>query len=68
MQELLGELHNQKIEEANVRKPAARSTPASSTISMGPSPPSPAIVQLMNQRIGNSTRLESGDLEFIKSA
>ena len=65
LQQLLGELQNQKIAE---QMSHARGEIYASIIHdiNGPLTVISGFVQLMNQRIGNSTRLELEDLEFIK--
>src|SRR5947208_5237266 len=65
LQELLGELQNQKIEEQMTQ---TRGEIYASIIHdiKGPLTVISGFIQLMNQRIGNSTRLEVEDLEFIK--
>ena len=65
LQELLAELANQKIEE---QMSQARGEIYASIIHdiNGPLTVISGFIQLMNQRIGNSTRLELEDLEFIK--
>ena len=65
LQELLIELQNQKIEEqiANTRGEIYASIIHDIN---GPLTVISGFVQLMNQRIGNATRLETEDLEFIK--
>jgi two-component system sensor histidine kinase/response regulator len=65
LQELLGELQNQKIEE---QMSHTRGEIYASIIHdiNGPLTVISGFIQLMNQRIGNSTRLELEDLEFIK--
>ena len=63
--QLLGELQNQKVEEQMSR---ARGDIYASIIHdiNGPLTVISGFVQMMNQRIGGSTRLELEDLEFIK--
>jgi signal transduction histidine kinase len=65
LQGLLDELQHQKIEEQMVR---TRGDIYASIIHdiNGPLTVISGFVQLMNQRIGNATRLELEDLEFIK--
>ncbi len=65
LQQLLGELQNQKIEEQMAQ---TRGEIYGSIIHdiNGPLTVISGFVQLMNQRIGNATRLELEDLEFIK--
>jgi two-component system sensor histidine kinase/response regulator len=65
LQELLGELQNQKVEE---QMSHTRGEIYASIIHdiNGPLTVISGFVQLMNQRIGNCTRLEVEDLEFIK--
>jgi len=65
LQELLSELQNQKIEE---QMSQTRGEIYASIIHdiNGPLTVISGFIQLMNQRIGNSTRLEVEDLEFIK--
>jgi len=65
LQQLLAELQNQKIEE---QMSQARGDIYASIIHdiNGPLTVISGFVQLMNQRIGNSTRLDLEDLEFIK--
>lgn len=65
LQELLNELQNQKIEE---QMSQTRGEIYASIIHdiNGPLTVISGFIQLMNQRIGNSTRLEVEDLEFIK--
>ncbi len=65
LQELLSELQDQKIEE---RMSQTRGDIYASIIHdiNGPLTVISGFIQLMNQRIGNSTRLEVEDLEFIK--
>src|SRR5437016_3566889 len=65
LQELLGELQNQKIEE---QMSQTRGEIYASIIHdiNGPLTVISGFIQLMNQRIGNSSRLEVEDLEFIK--
>jgi two-component system sensor histidine kinase/response regulator len=65
LQELLGELQNQKLEE---QMSQTRGEIYASIIHdlNGPLTVISGFIQLMNQRIGNSTRLDVEDLEFIK--
>ena len=65
LQQLLGELQSQKIEEqmANTRGEIYASIIHDIN---GPLTVISGFIQLMNQRIGNATRLEVEDLEFIK--
>ncbi len=65
LQQLIGELQNQKIAE---QMSQTRGEIYASIIHdiNGPLTVISGFVQLMNQRIGNSTRLELEDLEFIK--
>ena len=65
LQELLGELQSQKIEEqmANTRGEIYASIIHDIN---GPLTVISGFIQLMNQRIGDATRLEVEDLEFIK--
>lgn len=65
LQELLVELQNQKIAE---QMSHARGEIYASIIHdiNGPLTVISGFIQLLNQRIGNSTRLELADLEFIK--
>lgn len=65
LQQLLEELQSQKIEE---QMATARGEIYASIIHdiNGPLTVISGFVQLMNQRIGNATRLEVEDLEFIK--
>src|SRR5437867_6817769 len=65
LQELLAELQNQKIEEQMSR---TRGDIYASIIHdiNGPLTVISGFIQILNQRISNSTRLELGDLEFIK--
>jgi signal transduction histidine kinase len=65
LQQLLSELQNQKIEE---QMSQTRGEIYASIIHdiNGPLTVISGFIQLMNQRIGNSTRLELEDLEFIK--
>src|SRR6266446_1776861 len=65
LQELIGELQNQKIEE---QMSQTRGEIYASIIHdiNGPLTVISGFIQLMNQRIGNASRLEGEDLEFIK--
>jgi two-component system, sensor histidine kinase and response regulator len=65
LQQLLSELQNQKVEEQMAH---ARGEIYASIIHdiNGPLTVISGFIQLMNQRIGNATRLEVQDLEFIK--
>jgi signal transduction histidine kinase len=65
LQQLLGELQSQKVEEqmANTRGEIYASIIHDIN---GPLTVISGFVQLMNQRIGSATRLEVEDLEFIK--
>src|SRR6266852_7226780 len=65
LQQLIAELQNQKIEE---QMSQTRGEIYASIIHdiNGPLTVISGFVQLMNQRIGNSTRLDLEDLEFIK--
>ena len=65
LQQLLGELQSQKIEEqmANTRGEIYASIIHDIN---GPLTVISGFIQLMNQRIGDATRLEVEDLEFIK--
>lgn len=65
LQELLNELQNQKIEEQMARTRGEIYASIIHDIN-GPLTVISGFVQLLNQRIGNSTRLEVEDLEFIK--
>jgi two-component system sensor histidine kinase/response regulator len=65
LQELLGELQNQKIEEQMTHTRGEIYASIIHDIN-GPLTVISGFIQLMNQRIGNSTRLELEDLEFIK--
>src|SRR5437764_5794928 len=65
LQELLGELQNQKIEEQMTHTRGEIYASIIHDIN-GPLTVISGFIQLMNQRIGNSTRLEVEDLEFIK--
>src|SRR3954468_24719736 len=64
LQELLGELQNQKIEEQMTHTRGEIYASIIHDIN-GPLTVISGFVQLMNQRIGNCTRLEVEDLEFI---
>jgi two-component system, sensor histidine kinase and response regulator len=65
LQELLGELQDQKLEQQMAQ---TRGDIYSSIIHdiNGPLTVISGFIQLMNQRIGNATRLELEDLEFIR--
>jgi len=65
LQQLLAELQNQKVEE---QMSQTRGEIYASIIHdiNGPLTVISGFIQLMNQRIGNSTRLEVEDLEFMK--
>jgi two-component system sensor histidine kinase/response regulator len=65
LQNLLGELQNQKVEEQMAQTRGEIYASIIHDIN-GPLTVISGFVQLMNQRIGNSTRLEVEDLEFIK--
>jgi signal transduction histidine kinase len=65
LQELLNELQNQKIEEQMARTRGEIYASIIHDIN-GPLTVISGFVQLLNQRIGNSTRLDLEDLEFIK--
>jgi signal transduction histidine kinase len=65
LQELLGELQNQKIEEQMTQTRGEIYASIIHDIN-GPLTVISGFIQLMNQRIGNSSRLEVEDLEFIK--
>src|SRR6266536_508058 len=65
LQELLGELQNQKIEEQMTHTRGEIYASIIHDIN-GPLTVISGFIQLMNQRIGNSNRLEVEDLEFIK--
>src|SRR6516225_8456634 len=65
LQELLGELQNQKLEEQMAHTRGEIYASIIHDIN-GPLTVISGFVQLLNQRIGNSTRLEVEDLEFIK--
>jgi signal transduction histidine kinase len=65
LQELLNELQNQKIEEQMAQTRGEIYASIIHDIN-GPLTVISGFVQLMNQRIGNASRLELEDLEFIK--
>jgi signal transduction histidine kinase len=65
LQELLGELQSQKIEEQMSRTRGEIYASIIHDIN-GPLTVISGFIQLMNQRIGDATRLEVEDLEFIK--
>lgn len=65
LQELLGELQNQKIEEQMTHTRGEIYASIIHDIN-GPLTVISGFIQIMNQRIGNSERLEVEDLEFIK--
>lgn len=65
LQELLSELQSQKIEEQMAHTRGEIYASIIHDIN-GPLTVISGFVQLLNQRIGNSTRLEVEDLEFIK--
>ena len=65
LQELLGELQDQKIEEQMAQTRGEIYASIIHDIN-GPLTVISGFIQLMNQRIGNATRLELEDLEFIK--
>lgn len=65
LQDLLGELQNQKIEEQMTHTRGEIYASIIHDIN-GPLTVISGFIQLMNQRIGNSERLEVEDLEFIK--
>jgi signal transduction histidine kinase len=65
LQALLGELQDQKIEEQMAHTRGEIYASIIHDIN-GPLTVISGFVQLMNQRIGNATRLEMDDLEFIK--
>jgi signal transduction histidine kinase len=65
LNELLAELQNQKIEEQMTRTRGEIYASIIHDIN-GPLTVISGFVQLLNQRIGNATRLEIEDLEFIK--
>ncbi len=65
LQDLLGELQNQKIEEQMTHTRGEIYASIIHDIN-GPLTVISGFIQLMNQRIGNSERLDVEDLEFIK--
>jgi signal transduction histidine kinase len=65
LQQLIGELQNQKISEQMSRTRGEIYASIIHDIN-GPLTVISGFIQLMNQRIGNSSRLELEDLEFIK--
>ncbi len=65
LQQLLAELQNQKIEEQMAQTRGEIYASIIHDIN-GPLTVISGFVQLLNQRIGNATRLEVEDLEFIK--
>ena len=65
LQQLLDELQNQKIEEQMAQTRGEIYASIIHDIN-GPLTVISGFIQLMNQRIGNATRLELEDLEFIK--
>src|SRR4051812_46713309 len=65
LQQLLGELQNQKAEEQMAHTRGEIYASIIHDIN-GPLTVISGFVQLLNQRIGNATRLEQPDLEFIK--
>src|SRR5882757_1169438 len=65
LQELLGELQNQKIEKQMTHTQNEIYASIIHDIN-GPLTVISGFIQLMNQRIGNSTRLEVEDLEFVR--
>jgi two-component system, sensor histidine kinase and response regulator len=65
LQQLLGELQNQKIEEQMAQTRGEIYASIIHDIN-GPLTVISGFIQLMNQRIGTATRLELEDLEFIK--
>ncbi len=65
LQELFKELENQKIEEQMSRTRGEIYASIIHDIN-GPLTVISGFIQLMNQRLGNATRLEMEDLEFIK--
>src|SRR4051794_35446183 len=65
LQQLLGELQNQKVEEQMAHTRGEIYASIIHDIN-GPLTVISGFVQLLNQRIGNATRLEQPDLEFIK--
>ena len=65
LQQLLGELQNQKIEEQMAQTRGEIYASIIHDIN-GPLTVISGFIQLLNQRIGNADRLETEDLEFIK--
>jgi signal transduction histidine kinase len=65
LQQLLSELQNQKIEEQMAQTRGEIYASIIHDIN-GPLTVISGFIQLMNQRIGNATRMEVEDLEFIK--
>src|SRR5579859_1077417 len=65
LQELLNELQNQKLEEQMAHTRGEIYASIIHDIN-GPLTVISGFVQLLNQRIGNTTRLESEDVEFLK--
>jgi two-component system, sensor histidine kinase and response regulator len=65
LQELLNELQNQRVEEQMAQTRGEIYASIIHDIN-GPLTVISGFVQILNQRIGNSTRLEVEDLEFIK--
>ena len=65
LQQLLSELQNQKIEEQMAHTRGEIYASIIHAIN-GPLTVISGFIQIMNQRIGNATRLEVEDLEFIK--
>jgi signal transduction histidine kinase len=65
LQELLNELQNQKVEEQMAHTRGEIYASIIHDIN-GPLTVISGFVQLLNQRIGNATRLEQDDLEFIR--
>ena len=65
LQQLLGELQNQKVEEQMAHTRGEIYASIIHDIN-GPLTVISGFVQLLNQRIGTATRLEYADLEFIK--
>jgi len=65
LQQLLGELQNQKVEEQMAHTRGEIYASIIHDIN-GPLTVISGFVQLLNQRIGNATHLESADLEFLK--
>jgi two-component system, sensor histidine kinase and response regulator len=65
LNELLSELQNQKVEEQMARTRGEIYASIIHDIN-GPLTVISGFIQLMNQRIGNASRLEMEDLEFIK--